>query len=212
MIDRKVTIEKFGYDPNDLKPKSNKKIIAVCDKCGKIRELYKHGYHKLCKSCARIGIKFSKDHRIQISISKLGEKNPMFGKDHSGEKNPMFGKYHSEKTKKMWSDTRVGENASNWKGGISFGKYCKLFNESFKIKIRNDYNNRCFICGMNKEENGRNLDVHHVNYNKDCLCGIICEFVPLCQSCHSKTNSNRKYWEDLIMCYLHPEQYFIIDI
>lgn len=106
----------------------------------------------------------------------------------------------------------LGENSSNWKGGISNGNYCSLFNKSFKIKVRNSYNNKCFICSKTKQENRRNLDVHHVNYDKACLCGSPCDFIPLCRSCHSKTNFNRKYWEDLIMHYLYPERYFIVDI
>ena len=90
--------------------------------------------------------------------------------------------------------------------------YCSLFNEKFKEKIRNLYNRRCFLCGKTEDENDRRLDVHHVNYNKDCLCGIQCEFVPLCRHCHGMTQGGRKYWEDLIMCYLYPERYFMIDI
>ena len=37
-----------------------------------------------------------------------------------------------------------------------------------------------------------------------------CEFVPLCQSCHAKTNGNRQYWENLIMGYLYPERYLCV--
>lgn len=105
-----------------------------------------------------------------------------------------------------------GSNSNAWKGGLSFGKYCSLFNNKFKTQIRNGYNNRCFLCGKSKDENRRELDVHHVNYDKNCICGNLCEFVPLCHPCHSTTNGNRKYWEDLIMCYLYPERFFMIDI
>ena len=133
----------------------------------------------------------------------------------SGKNNPMYGKNHTENAKQKMSKNHVdvsGENNSRWKGGISFGKYCKLFNNQFKKIVRNDYHNKCFLCTKTKEENNRELDVHHVNYNKDCLCGSPCEFVPLCMSCHRKTNGNRRYWEDLIMCYLYPNRYFIVDI
>jgi len=105
-----------------------------------------------------------------------------------------------------------GSDSNAWKGGLSFGKYCPLFNNKFKTQIRNDYNNRCFLCGKSKEENVRELDVHHVNYDKNCICGNLCEFVPLCHPCHSTTNGNRRYWEDLIMCYLYPERFFMINI
>ena len=53
MILEKETYEKFGYYPGDLKPKSNKKILAKCDKCGKIRDIPKEYYRALCFTCAR---------------------------------------------------------------------------------------------------------------------------------------------------------------
>ena len=115
-----------------------------------------------------------------------------------GMNNPMYG--------------RIGEKAPGWKCGLSFGKYCKLSNESFKKSVRDNYHNTCYLCGKTKQEEGQNLAVHHVNYNKDCLCGSSCEFVPLCRSCHAKTNQNRQYWEDLIMYYLYPNRYFMTDL
>ena len=102
-----------------------------------------------------------------------------------------------------------GINIKDFDGFITEQKYCSLFNESFKQKIRNQYHNKCFLCG---NEQNRKLSVHHVNYDKDCLCGSSCEFVPLCTSCHAKTNKNRQYWEDLIMCYLYPNRYFMVEV
>lgn len=55
MIDEKATFEKFGYYPKDLKPKSKKKIVAVCDDCGKARAIRKGAYYALCSSCAMRG-------------------------------------------------------------------------------------------------------------------------------------------------------------
>ena len=46
-IDRIKTIEKFGYDPIDLKDKSNKKVISTCKICGKIKIITKNSYHNL---------------------------------------------------------------------------------------------------------------------------------------------------------------------
>jgi len=188
-------------------PKSAKRIVVICGGCGEEREVRYDARTSLCHSCAQ-----------------SGENNPMYGKHpsekarkkmsdvKSGENNPMYGKHRSEETRKKISEAKIGENHPNWRGGVSFGKYCKLFNNSFKNSVRNDYHNSCFLCGKTKEEEGRKLDVHHVNYNKDCLCGSTCEFVPLCRSCHMKTNNNRQYWEDLIMCYLHPNRYFMAEL
>lgn len=105
----------------------------------------------------------------------------------------------------------VGKLSASWKGGLTNQKYCKLFNESFKQLVRNQYHNKCFLCNKSKEDNGKNLSVHHVNYDKNCLCNGGCEFVPLCISCHPKTNFNRQTWEDLIMNYLYPNRYFMVN-
>ena len=105
---------------------------------------------------------------------------------------------------------QIGDNNMNWNEGSSFFPYCPKFNESFKESIRNKFDRKCFICGITEKEmqedqrrRGKRifkLSVHHVNYNKDCLCdGSDCEFVPLCSHHHTKTNNNREYWESTIM-------------
>lgn len=94
----------------------------------------------------------------------------------------------------------IGENAANWKGGISFEPYCHKFNEAFKESIREKFNRTCFLCPITEDENDQKLSVHHVNYDKNCLCDDAkCEFVPLCKKCHAKTNGNRDHYESLIM-------------
>lgn len=106
----------------------------------------------------------------------------------------------TDEVKKRISDAISGEKHYNWQGGISYEPYCKKFNEKFKESIRKKFNRVCFICGCTEKENGCKLDVHHVSYNKLCLCdGIVCEFAALCKSCHTKTNRNRDYWERYIM-------------
>ena len=83
--------------------------------------------------------------------------------------------------------------------GISYLPYCSLFNGKFKEKIRNEFGRQCFICGKSEDQNDRRLDVHHVNYDKNCLCDDSeCYFVPLCNTCHLKTNANRWFWEKLL--------------
>lgn len=96
-------------------------------------------------------------------------------------------------------DTK-GINNGRWKGGLSFEPYCQKFNEAFKESVREKFGRVCFLCPKTEVENGNKLSVHHVNYDKDCLCNDSkCEFVPLCMSCHGKTNKNREYWEAEIM-------------
>lgn len=95
----------------------------------------------------------------------------------------------------------------NWLGGISFKQYHLIFNEEYKEYIRNLFGNICFMCGKSMEENCRALCVHHVNYNKNCGCDDTkCMCVPLCISCHSKTNYDRNFWQALIMEMLQPTE------
>ena len=103
-----------------------------------------------------------------------------------------------EKMSAVLKGKGIGENNANWRGGISFEPYCHKFNNKFKESVRAEFGRECFICGT--PGNGRKLDVHHVNYDKSCLCSDIkCEFVPLCRSCHMKTNNNREHYENLIL-------------
>lgn len=88
-----------------------------------------------------------------------------------------------------------GPNSANWRGGISFEPYCVKFNESFKERVREFFGRVCAECGG--AENGERHHVHHVNYRKDSCCSeaVVPLFVPLCRSCHTKTNFDREYWE-----------------
>jgi len=51
MIDEDRTMQLFGYTSSELSPKSSKKIVAVCEGCGKHRVLIKFAYKELCSSC-----------------------------------------------------------------------------------------------------------------------------------------------------------------
>ena len=129
-----------------------------------------------------------------------GEKNPMFGIHLIGEKNHFCGKHHLEKSRQKMSEARKGrfggEKSPTWKGGISFEPYCPKFNKDFKERVRILFDRKCFECNMSEEENGKKLSVHHVNYDKMMCCDDTPPlFVPLCQSCHTKTNNNRVEWE-----------------
>lgn len=192
------------------------KITVSCDWCGKEFERYKswigdsknfcsHECHGKWKSKNLVG-----ENSIQWKGGFITLVCEQCGDEYECEKcRSDVSKFCSQK---CYGIAHSGEKSYMWKGGISFGEYCEKFNTSFKNKIRNNYNNICFLCGKTKEENGKNMSIHHTNYDKNCLCGNNCEFVPLCISCHAKTNYNRNYWEDLIMNYLYPNRYFMVEI
>lgn len=106
-------------------------------------------------------------------------------------------KYFTDEHKQKIANSHKGKKAYQWKGGISFEPYCILFNKEFKERVREFFGQQCFECNKIENQNGRKLDVHHVNYDKMVCCNdVIPLFVALCRSCNIKANTNRKYWEE----------------
>lgn len=213
MILEEATKEAYGYYARELTRGSENPIVAACEFRGKIRITNKRSYRTFCFVCAHKKGCCTDITRDLLRIVHKGNTNAL-GCKHSNEANALKsaaqkGKIVSKETKALMSAANKGDKNSmygktgdknpNWLGGISFGKYCHRFNSEYKRKIRERFGNKCFLSNKTSEENGRALDVHHVNYNKDCECdNSKCICVPLCHSCHMKTNSNREYWEKKI--------------
>jgi len=101
------------------------------------------------------GISPSKETRKKLSISNIGKHN------------------HPEEILKILREKNKGENGTNWRGGISFLPYCQKFDDNLKSKVRNFFGNKCVICGVGPENNGKkkhNLSVHHVFSEKKACC------------------------------------------
>ena len=229
-VDRKKTIERYGYDPADISSGSDKLIVVVCPNCGKERDIVAHGYKEgqCCGSCSKtgenhpiwgghsamLGRRHSESTKRRISASRIGkctgESNCNYGKHLSIDaKNKlritMSGRKASEETKKKISDAHTGEKHWNWQGGISSAPYCEKWTRGFRESIRKKYGHVCFICNKSEKDNGSKLSVHHTNYGKSCMCDYDCRFVPLCKSCNGKSNIYRYRWFTMIMCKLHLE-------
>lgn len=166
------------------------------------------------KRCAKVrGRKLTREHREKLATSSREYwSNPAnrekarrahLGKKHTPEEKQKIsegniGKTLSEETKRKLSEYR-GPKSSMWKGGISFEPYCPKFNKDLKRRVRDFFDNRCVICGKTKTENGKNLHVHHVEYDKTACCNRTpVHFVALCGQCHSKTNGHRGTWESML--------------
>ena len=87
------------------------------------------------------------------------------------------------------------------KGGTGIprenSEYGAEFDNSLKEQVRDRDKYKCKMCGCSQLENGQQLDVHHIDYNKrNCKMNNL---ITLCRSCHLKTNSkNKEYWINLL--------------
>jgi hypothetical protein len=72
MLDRKATLEKFGYDTDIISDKSKKLVVAKCDACPTVRTIMRISYNRLCKDCLK---KVSKNwrHSNNRSAGKTGD-------------------------------------------------------------------------------------------------------------------------------------------
>ena len=194
MISEEKTFEMFGYYSTDFKPRSRKKVVAICDKCGKERIVSKHDYYALCLSCACKGKKLSKNTRQKISKANLGKKRTeetrqKLSKANLGKNNNMYGKHHTEETKRKLSKLFSGENNPSWNPNLTdedreIGRRIPGYKEWRKLVYNRD-NYTCQIC---KDKSGGNLVAHHIegyNYNKDLRITLE-NGVTLCEKCHNK--------------------------
>ena len=143
-------------------------------------------------SIAAKGKIVSQETRLKMSIGlRKRYENP-----EARKKTSMAMKNPSVETRAKMGEARKGERNNLWKGGISFEPYCIKFTKEFKERVRKFFNYICVECGTTQEENKKKLSIHHVNFDKQSCCNDTKPlFVSLCHSCHSKTNSNRVFWE-----------------
>lgn len=116
-IDEKLTYEKYGYYSRDLKPRSGKKIVAVCDKCGGIRIVRKAVYYSICKVCASTGRTHTKESREKMSAAQKGRKTSDETRRKISEAKTGF--RHTEETKKKIGDAFRGKKGKNYGKPVS---------------------------------------------------------------------------------------------
>ena len=149
---------------------------------------------------------FTKEHKQKLSLAHKGQVSWIKGKFHTKEtKNKISkankGRKHTEETKRKDSLAKGGT-------GIPYEntEYGAGFNNALKEQIRYRDKYKCQVYECPQLENGRQLDVHHINYDKEnCKENNL---ISLCINCHRKSNFNRDYWYayfTYIMetCYVH---------
>lgn len=93
-----------------------------------------------------------------------------------------------------------GANNPNWRGGVSFEKYCAVWqDQEYKKDIRERDGNRCLNPYYNSKY-PNDLTIHHIDYDKqNCHPSNL---ITVCRSCNSRANYDRKWhkaWYQAIM-------------
>jgi hypothetical protein len=122
-----------------------------------------------------------------------------------------YGKRQSARSIAMWNTPEIrkrivasmprGENHPQWTGGSRDG-YCSLF-KVMREPGRTAFNNRCVACGTETNKSGRKHSAHHPTYDKYQGCRPVdykLVVVPLCDSCHAKSNARmkREEWMEFV--------------
>lgn len=216
MIDENTTFALFGYYPSELRPKSNKKIVVICNKCGKIREVYRYGYSNLCISCAK------KDDKNPMRNPEVAKKNGDTKK----------GKKLSDDCKKKMSENNAMKNSENCRNQHSKSMKIHYLNQRWNIQVDNfingipimdfierpvngygvlkkDYDiwrhavykrdyHTCRICGKNNCE----VQAHHIipqRINQDLILDVN-NGITMCKTCHESIYGKEKLFiEELQM-------------
>ena len=130
-------------------------------------------------------------HHSEETKKLIGE-NARDRKYPNRKKPPVMHQQQKIKISDKLKGKNIGKNNGMWQGGLSFEPYDKTFNNKFKRVIRKRDNQICMLCGIHKEKLNRALDIHHIDYDKKLSIPQNC--ISLCNSCHAKTNFNRKHW------------------
>lgn len=139
-----------------------------------------------------LGHKHTEEAKEANRQKHLGENNPNFGK--RGEGVTFYGGHHTKEARRRIGASEMGENNCNWNGGSSFEEYPREFTDQLKEGIRERDNYTCQRCSKLQEENGRKLDVHHIDYiKKNC---DETNLITLCIGCNAAVNADREYWTE----------------
>ena len=154
---------------------------------------------------ARKGQKPTEETKRKMSISHVGNKCAL-GYRHTEENLKRMSDGHkgikkTDETRRKLSDAQRGEKGHNWRGGLTKQRYCRKFNRPLKEQIRDKFGRKCFLCQKTEKQEGKKLPVHHCDYNKGQGCGQKWCLIPLCRSCHTKTNFHRYYYFNLLSNY-----------
>lgn len=142
-------------------------------------------------SDARVGKSLPPETCAKMSASRMGDKNPNFGKPLSQSVRDKLseirtGTHPSIESRRKHSATLQGIPYDEWESFAKDQPYCPKFNEACRESNREKYDRRCFLSDVTEEDNGKKLSVHHYDMNKAQGCdGHAWKLVPLAAKLHS---------------------------
>lgn len=162
----------------------------TCEICGKTFDNWnpRHYLRRFCDSC------LSK-HKSDIFTNKITTTCGYCGKEIEVIPSRFYSnKYCYCNIKCMaehYAQIYTGENSPTWNGG----KYHYKGNWIHQSKLcRERDNNTCQICGKTAEENGKNMDVHHIkpykSFEDPTEANQLDNLISLCHHCHRFVHSN----------------------
>jgi len=172
-----------------------------------------------CRSCAqkinKQGVQHSQETKKKMSLAKLGQNHWNYKDGRTNRKyycqdcevkiSRQAGAYGTRcckscamKNREIPFSTRVNISLSHGGTGIPYEltEYGIEFDDVLKEQVRFRDKYKCQICGCSQLENGRQLDCHHIDYKKKN--SVLNNLIALCMSCHTKTNTNRNYWYNIL--------------
>lgn len=159
-----------------------------CIDCGKETKLYTADR---CNDCWKIWIK-NPENNAGFIDGRCSKKYYCKEKKCNNEITYYTWKYGDKRCEDCYHKFNRGKNHHSYIEGLD-REYGAEFDSHLKEQIRFRDGYKCQECGCSQLENAKQLDVHHIDYNKkNCKYNNL---ISLCKSCHPKTNYNRKHWK-----------------
>jgi len=162
------------------------------------RNLQKYDIPCRTNSESHKGLKCSEETKRKISEGNKGKiiseetrrrtSKAMMGNHHN------LGSKRTDEARRNMSASQQGISIDEWEDFALYDSYGDEFNNRLREQIRERDSYVCQECGIAQDQLDRRLAVHHIDYDK--TNNDPNNLISLCQSCHSKTNFNRKDWID----------------
>ncbi len=179
----KIRMSKPENNPRYIDGRSLRKNCTVCNKV--LGRYNKSGY---CRSCTPKSKEKNPNYKHGLTFNKLCKCSNNIN-------------YYATRCWACWkkeiSELYQGKGNPAWQGGKSFEPYPLGWTNIYKEQIRLRDNYTCQLCGKPEIENCRRLSIHHIDYDKSNL--NVNNLLSLCNSCHSKTNTNQDYWKEYFL-------------